>query len=49
MANKLTPWERMELIRHKDRPTIRDYIPLLFEDFIELHGDRSFGDDGAIL
>lgn len=39
----------MELIRHKDRPTIRDYIPLLFEDFIELHGDRSFGDDGAIL
>ncbi len=44
-----TPWEKMELIRNKNRPTIRDYIPLIFDNFIELHGDRHYGDDGAIL
>lgn len=44
-----TAWEKMELIRNKNRPTIRDYIPLIFEDFIELHGDRLYGDDGAIM
>ena len=44
-----TAWERMQLIREKTRPTIRDYIPLLFDSFIELHGDRLYGDDGAIL
>ena len=47
--NKLTAWERLEIVHHKGRPTIRDYIPLLFGDFVELHGDRQFGDDGAIL
>lgn len=47
--NELTPCQRLDLIRHKDRPTIRDYIPLLFDNFYELHGDRLFGDDGAIL
>ena len=47
--SKLTAWERLEIVRHKGRPTIRDYIPLLFGDFVELHGDRQFGDDGAIL
>ena len=47
--SKLTAWERLEIVHHKDRPTIRDYIPLLFQDFVELHGDRQFGDDGAIL
>ncbi len=45
----LTPYERLEIIRHKNRPTIRDYIPLIFTDFYELHGDRLCGDDGAIL
>lgn len=44
-----TPWEKMELIRNKNRPTVRDYIPMIFDDFIELHGDRYFGDDGAII
>ncbi len=34
----ITAWERMEIIRHKNRPTIRDYIPLIFKDFYELHG-----------
>ena len=46
---QLTPWERIELIRHKGRPTINDYIPLIFDEFYELHGDRCFGDDAAIL
>lgn len=45
----ITAWERMEIIRHKNRPTIRDYIPLIFKDFFELHGDRLFGDDHAII
>lgn len=46
---KLAAWERMQLIRDKYRPTIRDYIPLIFDEFYELHGDRLYGDDGAIL
>ena len=45
----ITPYERLEIIRNKKRPTIRDYLPLIFNDFFELHGDRLFGDDGAIL
>lgn len=49
MNNKLTPWERMEIIRNKLRPTVRDYIPILFDEFFELHGDRLYGDDGAII
>lgn len=43
-----TAWERLEIVRNKQRPTIYDYIPLIFDDFIELHGDRNFGDDAAI-
>ena len=46
--NKKTPWERMEAIRNKERPTVNDYIPLLFDEYFEMHGDRLFGDDGAI-
>jgi acetyl-CoA carboxylase carboxyl transferase subunit alpha len=45
---KLSAWEHIELIRHKNRPTVNDYIPMIFEDYIELHGDRLFGDDAAI-
>ncbi len=44
-----TAWERLEIIREKTRPNITDYIPLLFSDFYELHGDRYFGDDKAIM
>lgn len=44
-----TAWDRLELVRHKNRPTIHDYLPQLFDDFFELHGDRCFGDDAAIL
>lgn len=47
--SKLTASERMEIIRNKERPTIHDYIPLLFDEFVELHGDRLYGDDAAIL
>ena len=46
---KLTAWDRMELIRHKGRPTVRDYIPMIFDEFYEMHGDRLFGDDAAIV
>ena len=48
-VNTLTPWERLQLIRNKERPTINDYIPLIFEEFYELHGDRYYGDDSAVL
>lgn len=47
--NRLTAWERMELIRNKLRPTIRDYIPLIFDEFFEMHGDRLYSDDGAVM
>lgn len=42
-------WERMQIVREKNRPTVRDYIPLIFDEFVELHGDRCYGDDGAIM
>lgn len=41
-------WERLQIVHEKSRPTIRDYLPLLLDDFFELHGDRAFGDDGAV-
>lgn len=47
--NTLTPWERLELIRNKEHPTINDYIPLIFDEFYELHGDRLYADDAAVL
>lgn len=46
---KLTPWQKVQLSRHPSRPYSRDYIDLIFPDFMELHGDRTFGDDQAIL
>jgi len=46
---KLTPWQRTLLARHPDRPYTLDYINIIFSDFIELHGDRKFGDDSAIV
>lgn len=46
--NNLTPWQRVAISRHPKRPTTLDFIPLLFENFIELHGDRFFGDEKAI-
>jgi acetyl-CoA carboxylase carboxyl transferase subunit alpha len=46
---KLGAWQRVQLARHPRRPYTLDLIPLLTEDFIELHGDRLFGDDHAIV
>ena len=45
----LTAWQRTQLARHPRRPHARDFYRLLFEDFIELHGDRVYGDDHAIV
>ncbi|OGP93831.1 MAG: acetyl-CoA carboxylase carboxyltransferase subunit alpha [Deltaproteobacteria bacterium RBG_16_54_18] len=46
---QLSPWQRTHLSRHIDRPHTLDYIHLIFEDFMELHGDRGFMDDPAIV
>jgi acetyl-CoA carboxylase carboxyl transferase subunit alpha len=45
----LDVWTKVQLSRHPDRPYFRDYLSLLFEDFVELHGDRGFRDDPAII
>ena len=49
MDEKKTAWECLNLVHTKGRPTVRDYIPMIFDDFFELHGDRSYGDDKAII
>ncbi len=48
-APVLTAWERVELARHPQRPYTLDYLQTAFSDFLELHGDRVFGDDAAIV
>ncbi|MFC0473273.1 acetyl-CoA carboxylase carboxyl transferase subunit alpha [Halalkalibacter kiskunsagensis] len=45
----LQPWERVQIARHNERPTTLDYIEHLFTDFLEMHGDRLYGDDAAIV
>lgn len=45
----LKPWDRVQIARHPERPTTLDYVSLLFTDFFECHGDRTFGDDQAIV
>ncbi|RMG05645.1 MAG: acetyl-CoA carboxylase carboxyltransferase subunit alpha [Nitrospirae bacterium] len=47
--SSLTPWQRTQVARHPDRPYTLDYINLITDDFVELHGDRCFGDDSAIV
>jgi acetyl-CoA carboxylase carboxyl transferase subunit alpha len=46
--SNLTPWQTVEVARHAERPQLLDYIDLIFDEFVELHGDRAFGDDRAI-
>jgi acetyl-CoA carboxylase carboxyl transferase subunit alpha len=46
--SKLTPWQTILVARHLQRPQMMDYVDLVFEEFIELHGDRAIGDDRAI-
>src|SRR5699024_2057949 len=47
--SNLNPWNRVQIARHQQRPTTLDYIYYLFDDFIEFFGDRSYGDDSAIV
>src|SRR5262249_45957461 len=47
--SKLTPWQKTLVARHPQRPYTLDFIALLFEDFTEIHGDRKFADDAAIV
>jgi len=49
LYSKITPWQRTQLARHPQRPSTLDYIGEIFRDFLEFHGDRSFGDDRAIV
>jgi acetyl-CoA carboxylase carboxyl transferase subunit alpha len=45
----LDPWQTVQVSRHQQRPQSRDYIELIFDEFLELHGDRALGDDQAIV
>jgi len=47
--SQLTPWQKVQVARHPQRPYFSDYVTLLFRDFIEIHGDRRFSDDPAIV
>src|SRR5690606_5592852 len=47
--DQLSAWERVNVARHGDRPLTSDYIQLMLDDFVELHGDRVFGEDRAIV
>jgi acetyl-CoA carboxylase carboxyl transferase subunit alpha len=49
IASKLTAWNRVELSRRSGRPYTLDYVQNIFSDFVELHGDRLFGDDPALV
>ena len=49
LTKTLTAWDKVEIARHKDRPTGKYYIETIFKNFIEFHGDRRFGDDSAII
>ena len=46
--SQLEPWETVQVARHADRPMTNDYLELVFDEFVELHGDKAFGDDRAI-
>jgi acetyl-CoA carboxylase carboxyl transferase subunit alpha len=46
--SNLDPWETVQVARHPDRPMLTDYLNLLFDEFVELHGDKFFGDDRAL-
>jgi len=49
LYTNLSPWQRTQIARHHQRPSTLDYIGLITTDFVELHGDRMFGDDRAIV
>lgn len=47
--SNLDPWQKVQIARHAGRPNTKDYINALFHDFLELHGDRLYGDDPAVI
>lgn len=49
LYSNLDPWQTVQVARHKNRPYTRDYLNLAFDEFVELHGDKHFGDDRALL
>lgn len=49
LYDDLSVWQKVQLSRHPDRPYFLDYLDEIFEDFVELHGDRSFADDPALV
>lgn len=49
ISMNLTPWQKVQIARHKNRPNFSDYINGMLDEFIEFHGDRSFKDDNAIV
>ncbi|MGI8914128.1 MAG: acetyl-CoA carboxylase carboxyltransferase subunit alpha [Chloroflexota bacterium] len=49
LYSQLSPWHEVQISRHPQRPRFLDYARTLFSDFVELHGDRRYGDDGAIV
>jgi acetyl-CoA carboxylase carboxyl transferase subunit alpha len=49
LYKQLTPWQRVLVARHPERPSVLEYVNSLFTEFIEIHGDRHFGDDRAIV
>jgi acetyl-CoA carboxylase carboxyl transferase alpha subunit len=49
LYSNLTPWQRVQIARHKNRPNYKDYIDGMLDGFFELHGDRNYRDDGAIV
>jgi acetyl-CoA carboxylase carboxyl transferase subunit alpha len=49
LYSELSPWQKVQLSRHPNRPYMLDYVERIFTDFVELHGDRRFGDDSAIV
>lgn len=46
--DELTPWQIVQVARHKNRPYTSDYLSLMFDEFVQLHGDKLFGDDAAL-
>ena len=49
LYENLDPWQIVQVSRHPERPQTADYIELVFDEFVELHGDKSFGDDRALV
>ena len=49
MEKQVTAWDKVQIVRASNRPTALDYVENIFDEFIELHGDRCFSDDKAIV